>query len=99
MATELRLSTVQERSIAQATARINIWDGSVRSGKTISSLLRWLMFVAKAPRGGALVVVGKTYDTVSRNVFGPLTDPAITGAAVARLISYTRGAPTATILG
>ncbi|MEC3977888.1 PBSX family phage terminase large subunit [Amycolatopsis sp. H20-H5] len=99
MVAELRLSTVQERSIAQATARINVWDGSVRSGKTISSLLRWLMFVANAPRGGALVVIGKTYDTVSRNVFGPLTDPAITGAKVAKLIRYTRGAPTATILG
>jgi PBSX family phage terminase large subunit len=95
---ELRLSPAQERSIAQSTARINIWAGSVRSGKTIGSLLRWLMYVARAPRGGALVVVGKTYDTVSRNIFGPLADPAITGS-VSRLIKYTRGAPTATILG
>lgn len=98
MLTDLRLSTAQERSIAQATARINIWAGSVRSGKTIGSLLRWLMFVAKAPRSGVLVVVGKTYDTVSRNVFGPLTDPDLFGPA-ARLVKYTRGAPTATILG
>jgi PBSX family phage terminase large subunit len=95
---ELRLSEPQERSIAQSTARINIWDGSVRSGKTIGSLLRWLMFVANAPRGGSLVVVGKTYDTVSRNVFGPLADPALFGPA-ARLVKWTRGAPTATILG
>lgn len=93
-----RLSIAQERSIAQATARINIWDGSVRSGKTIGSLLRWLVFVSRAPRGGALVVVGKTYDTVARNVFGPLGDPELFGPA-ARLVKYTRGAPTATILG
>jgi PBSX family phage terminase large subunit len=98
MVAELRLSPAQERSIAQSTARINIWDGSVRSGKTVGSLLRWLMYVARAPRGGALVVVGKTLDTVHRNVFGPLTDPAVTGPA-ARLIKYTRGAATATILG
>jgi PBSX family phage terminase large subunit len=92
------LSVPQERSFAQSTARINVWDGSVRSGKTIASLLRWLAYVARAPRGGALVVIGKTYDTVSRNVFGPLTDPDLFGEAAA-LVKYTRGAPTATILG
>jgi len=93
-----RLGDLQERSIAHATARINIWSGAVRSGKTIASLLRWLMFVANAPRGGALVVSGKTLDTVYRNVFGPLMDPAITGPA-SEHIRYTRGASSATILG
>jgi PBSX family phage terminase large subunit len=93
-----RLSELQERSIAHSTARINIWSGAVRSGKTISSLLRWLMYVAQAPRGGALVVSGKTFDTVARNVFGPLQDPGIFGE-VARHVKYTRGAGTATILG
>lgn len=92
------LSPLQEKSIAHANARINIWSGAVRSGKTIASLLRWVMFVAQAPRGGALVVSGKTYDTVSRNIFGPLMDPELFGP-VAPLVRYTRGAPTATILG
>lgn len=93
-----RLSEKQERSIAHSTARLNIWEGSVRSGKTIASLLRWLMYVARAPRGGQLVVCGKTLDTVWRNVFGPLMDPAITGPA-ARLVKYTRGASAGSILG
>ncbi|MCI0685853.1 MAG: terminase family protein, partial [Sporichthyaceae bacterium] len=88
----------QERSIAHSTARINVWSGAVRSGKTIASLLRFLMFVASAPRGGHLIVCGKTLDTVARNVFGPLMDPAITGPVCA-LVKYTRGASTATILG
>lgn len=92
------LSAKQERSIAHATARINLWTGSIRSGKTVASLLRWLTYVAGAPGGGALVVTGKTYDTVSRNVFGPLMDPAITGG-IAELVKYTRGASTASILG
>jgi PBSX family phage terminase large subunit len=95
---ELRLSLKQEQSIAQSTARINLWDGSVRSGKTIGSLIRWLTYVATAPRDGDLLVMGKTFDTVARNIFGPLQNPAITGPA-ARLIKYTRGAGTATILG
>lgn len=94
----LRLSRKQEQSIGQSTARINIWEGSVRSGKTIASLLRWLTYVARAPRGGGLLVMGKTFDTVARNIFGPLQDPAVTGPA-ARLIKYTRGASTAVILG
>jgi len=93
-----RLSELQERSIAHSTARINVWCGAVRSGKTISSLLRWLTYVATAPRGGALVVAGKTLDTVARNVFGPLQDPILFGPA-ARHVHYTRGASTATILG
>ncbi|WP_440063809.1 PBSX family phage terminase large subunit [Streptosporangium sp. OZ121] len=92
------LSPKQERSIAESTARLNIWSGAIRSGKTIASLLRWLMYVANAPRGGALVVVGKTADTIARNIFDPLMDPAITGP-LSRRILYTRGAPTANILG
>lgn len=98
MLTDLRLSLKQEQSIAQSTARINLWDGSVRSGKTIGSLIRWLTYVANPPPGGALLVMGKTFDTVARNIFGPLQDPAITGP-IAKLIKYTRGAGTATILG
>lgn len=92
------LSELQERSIAHSTARLNIWSGAVRSGKTVSSLVRWLTYVAAAPTGGALVVCGKTLDTVARNVFGPLKDPALFGPA-ARHVDYTRGASTATILG
>ncbi|MEU7911331.1 PBSX family phage terminase large subunit [Microbispora bryophytorum] len=98
MPSPLTLSPKQERSIAESAARLNIWSGAIRSGKTIASLLRWLIYVANAPRGGSLVIVGKTSDTIARNVFDPLMDPAITGP-VARRIIYTRGAPTANILG
>ncbi|MFI9824427.1 PBSX family phage terminase large subunit [Streptomyces sp. NPDC052013] len=97
--TDLRLSDKQERSIAHSTAWLNVWEGSVRSGKTVASLLRWLMYVVTAPHGGQLVVVGKTYDTVARNVFGPLQDPSIVGPDVAKLVSYTRGSSVAWILG
>ena len=85
-----RLSSAQARSIGQSTAKINLWTGSERSGKTVASLIRWMTYVANAPKGGSLVVSGKTFDTIYRNVFGPLTDPAITGE-LANLVSYTRG--------
>ena len=70
----------------------------MRSGKTVASLLRWMTYCADPPPGGSLVVSGKTFDTVYRNIFGPLMDPAITGE-YASMVSYTRGAPTAQILG
>jgi len=92
------LSPRQVWSIARATARVNLWTGSIRSGKTIASLLAWLIFVAHAPRGGELVVVGRTRESIARNVFGPLKDPSLFGL-LARHVSYTAGAPTAVILG
>lgn len=95
---DLPLSPKQVDFIAHSDARLNIATGSVRSGKTISSLLRWLMFVAAAPRGGELAMFAKTRETAARNLFAPLTDPSIFGR-FARRVSYTSGAPTAQILG
>ncbi|WP_236683696.1 PBSX family phage terminase large subunit [Demequina flava] len=92
------LSPRQLWSIARSTARVNLWTGSIRSGKTIASLLRWLIFIATAPRGGELVVIGRTRESIARNVFGPLKDPSLFGPLAAH-VEYTAGAPTATILG
>lgn len=92
------MSVAQMRSIAHANARINIWQGAVRSGKTVASLLRWLMFVADAPRGGELLMVGRTRETVHRNLFTALQNPDLFGM-LAYQIQYTPGAPMATILG
>lgn len=92
------LSPKQVWSIATSNKRLNLWDGSIRSGKTIASLIRWAMFVSSAPRGGELVVAGRTRDSIARNVFGPLQDPAYMGS-IARVIKYTPGAPTATMFG
>lgn len=92
------LSPKQIRSIVQATARINVWSGAIRSGKTVCSLLAWLIYVASAPRGGQLVMIGRTTDTINRNLFAVLTDPAIMGDLAAE-VHYTPGAPRAWILG
>lgn len=98
MRSSLALSPKQIDSIMEARAFQNVWEGSVRSGKTIASLLRWLDFVANRPEGGELVMVGRTRDSLARNVFGPLTDPTIFGS-LAQDIRYTNGAPTASVLG
>ncbi|MEV5124292.1 hypothetical protein AB0K49_16105 [Streptomyces decoyicus] len=94
----LPLSRKQLRSVVQASARINLWHGAVRSGKTIASLLAWLLAVAEAPPSGLILVVGRSLQTIERNVFEPLADPALFGPVAAQ-VRHTRGATTATVLG
>ncbi|MGW3511188.1 PBSX family phage terminase large subunit [Streptomyces sp. NPDC000994] len=98
MPADLPLSRKQLRSIGQATARINLWHGSVRSGKTIASLLAFVIAVATAGPSGLIIVCGRSLQTIERNVFEPLQDVGLFGP-LARHIHHTRGATTATILG
>ncbi len=60
-------------SILKSDARINIWDGAVRSGKTVSSIVAWLCFVAKAPPG-PLLMMGKTRLALRRNILDPMEE-------------------------
>jgi PBSX family phage terminase large subunit len=63
----------QLESVRLATARINLWEGSVRSSKTVSSLLAWLKFVREGPPGN-LLMAGKTERTLKRNIIDPLVE-------------------------
>jgi PBSX family phage terminase large subunit len=90
------LSAKQRASIGEATARINLWEGSVRSGKTLSSIIAFLEALRSGPRG-PVAVIGKTRDTVARNVIDPMAD--LFGTLAPSAVQYTRGAPTAVILG
>ncbi|XAO35437.1 terminase large subunit [Gordonia phage Morgana] len=92
------LSLKQMRTIVEAEKRVNVWEGAVRSGKTIGSILRWFMFLADVPPGGQLVMAGRTRDSLARNVLDPMQDPALFGS-LASHVHYTMGAPMATILG
>lgn len=92
------LSPKQVASVRQSRARINLWTGAIRAGKTVASLLRWVMYVRTAPRGGRLVMVGRTKDTIARNLFSVLQDPAIFGP-VADEVHYTPGANVAYVFG
>lgn len=88
------LYPTQEASVRAANARLNLWDGSVRSGKTVASILRWLRFLAVDGPPGNLLMVGKTERTLARNVLDPIRD----------LVGYSRctvkiGSGEAVILG
>lgn len=65
------LSPMQIYSIHNSTARINIWCGSVRSGKTHSSLIKLLTLCKTAPEG-PLAIIGRTNDTLKRNIVDQL---------------------------
>ncbi|MFB8242007.1 PBSX family phage terminase large subunit [Kitasatospora purpeofusca] len=98
MLEQLPLSPKQLRSIAQATARINVWSGAIRSGKTIASLIAFLLAVVAAPSTGLIVIVGRSLQTIERNVLDPLQTVELFGP-IARQVHHTRGATTAVILG
>lgn len=52
--------------------RINILEGSVRSGKTFSSLIMWALWLATRPADGKYLMVGRTLTTLKRNCLEPL---------------------------
>ncbi|SFU70899.1 PBSX family phage terminase large subunit [Alicyclobacillus macrosporangiidus] len=80
-----RFSQKQLDSIRNSTARLNFWEGAVRSGKTIASIVRWLDYIATGPSGD-LLMVGKTERTLKRNILDVMEQ--ILGP---RLYRYNKG--------
>lgn len=72
-------------SVADATARLNIWHGPVRSSKTIHSLMAWAAFTQVAPQHGLLMMIGRTEEVLERNVLLPLS------AMLGNQFWYSRG--------
>ena len=54
--------------------RINLLTGSVRSGKTYVSLLKWAIFVGMMPENSEFLMTGKTLTSLKRNCLGLLQD-------------------------
>lgn len=67
------LSPIQKRSLVESTARLNIWEGPVRSGKSYSCFWRWIDFIQNGPPG-PLLMCGRTEPTIKRNIIRPLYD-------------------------
>lgn len=65
------LSEKQLLSLTDSDARINIWEGAVRSGKTYISLWRWLKELTYGPPGEYCMIT-RTYDTFKRNILPQL---------------------------
>lgn len=93
-----QFSPVHIRSVVESTARLNIWTGSVRSAKTVTSLVKFMIAIAQAPSTGRILIFGKTRETIGRNIFAVLQDPNLFGV-LAHEVQYNPGAATARILG
>jgi len=65
-------SEKQLQSFKESNAKINIWEGAVRSGKTYISLWRFLTELVEGPEG-EYALITRTYDSFKRNVLPELT--------------------------
>ena len=62
-------------SCRRASARLNIWEGSVSSGKTYCSIWKWLSWLKnEAPPHGSFLMSGKTERTLQRNIIDPIQE-------------------------
>lgn len=66
------LNPKQIEFIKNQDKRINLLAGSVRSGKTYVSLLKWAVFVGTMPYDSEFLMVGKTLTSLNRNCLGLL---------------------------
>lgn len=87
--------TAKQRGAVQLSeqAHITLYEGSVRSAKTVTSLVDWLKFVKYGPPGN-LLMSGKTSRTIKANVI----DVLITWLGD-RLCHYTEGSGILTLFG
>lgn len=53
---------------------LNIFDGSVRSGKTIISLILWVLWISEQDKNGLYLMAGNTLTTLKNNILLPLTN-------------------------
>lgn len=65
-------SQKQIDSFKDSDAKINIWEGAVRSGKTYISLWRFLTELVEGPEG-EYALITRTYDSFKRNVLPEMT--------------------------
>ena len=68
------LNPKQQDFFLNEDSRINILTGSVRSGKTYVSLLKWAIFVGNMPKECEFLMCGKTLTSLKRNCLGLLQD-------------------------
>ncbi|MDP9185615.1 MAG: PBSX family phage terminase large subunit [Actinomycetota bacterium] len=93
------LSHKQVSSVVESTrAKIALWVGAVSAGKTIASLFAFLFAVRLCKSTGLIIIVGKTLQTIERNILAPLMDDRLFGE-LSRQVVHTKGSGVALILG
>ncbi|RJO69780.1 PBSX family phage terminase large subunit [Nocardia panacis] len=80
-------------AVQNSTARLNVYEGSVRSSKTICSLIDWIRYCRKGPPG-TLLMTGRTERTIINNLILPIQEMLGPGR-----VSINRGNGTVNICG
>jgi PBSX family phage terminase large subunit len=62
-----QISPKQIEAILGSNRRINVWEGAVRSGKTYSSIIRFIKELKSGPPGAAMIV-GVSRASLQRNI-------------------------------
>lgn len=73
--------------------KVTVYEGSVRSAKTITSIVDWIAYVRSAPPG-LLAIVGKTERTAYNNIISPMIQ--MLGR---KRVKYNRGTGELTMFG
>jgi PBSX family phage terminase large subunit len=89
----------QIASIVESNARINVLHGAVSSGKTIASIMTFIVALVNAPENGLIYIVGRTIQTIERNIVDVLQQPYGPFGRLVPWVHHNRGANTATIFG
>lgn len=55
------------RASIKADGWMTVWEGAIRSGKTVASLIAWLAYIERSPER-VFFMSGKTYGSLVRNV-------------------------------
>lgn len=68
---ELRVKPLTQKAINSIanTGFLNVWEGAVRSSKTVASSLAWILYVGNSDEN-YFIMSGKTIATLYRNVIG-----------------------------
>lgn len=81
------------QAITLPPAAITAYEGSIRSGKTFTSLVEWIRYCRTGPPG-MLLIAGRTERTILNNIVQPLQD--MLGP---RRVAINRGLGTVSLLG
>ena len=76
----------------KADARVNVWEGSVRSGKTVTSLAAFMAFLLTAPQGKPLLI-GKTERTLIYHRHFRVVTPVLMARRALRKLNARRPNP------
>jgi PBSX family phage terminase large subunit len=71
MSTESKVKPLSKKAINSivSTGYLNVWEGAVRSSKTVVSCLAWVNYITRS-KERFFVMTGKTIATLYRNVLG-----------------------------